>query len=68
MNLPSEGETFTKIIEGLRHVQEDCAMMAHLKRDHNKAESLSWLAVSETLKLTAEHVTILATRGVARWN
>ena len=60
--VPTTGETFSKLIEYIRKAQEEAAMMAHLTRDDDKVHAHGWMAVSEMLKLTVENVTKLAMR------
>jgi hypothetical protein len=63
MSLPTEGETFSKLIEYIRKAQETSATLAHLTRanDH-AAASKGWLAVSEQLK-TMQHIIIEIAKG-----
>jgi hypothetical protein len=68
MSLPTTGEQFTLLIEHLRHAQEAAAMLSHLEADNSPLVSRKWLDVSEMLKLTVEHITIIATKGITRWN
>lgn len=65
MGLPTNGETFAKLLEHLRLAQEDAAMLAHLNNANNNALiAKGWLAVSEMLKVTQHNVTKLAKRGL----
>jgi hypothetical protein len=61
MGIPTEGETYAKIIEYLRKLQEETAMMAHLVKANDKTElALSWLAVSENIRKMQHSLTQLA--------
>ena len=65
MGLPTNGETFAKLLEHLRLAQEDAAMLAHLNNANDNALiAKGWLAVSEMLKMTQHNVTKLAKRGL----
>jgi hypothetical protein len=63
MTIPTEGETYSKLMEHLRQAQECAAMMAHLHNanDHREAAK-SWLVVSENFRKMQRTLTELATR------
>lgn len=62
--LPSHGETYARLMERLRGVQEDAAMLAHLTRAQggrkDNAVADGWIAVSELMKRVQYQVTELA--------
>jgi hypothetical protein len=61
VSIPTKGETYAKIIEYLRKLQEESAMMAHLlKANDNHNLALAWLAVSENFKKMQHQLTKLA--------
>jgi hypothetical protein len=61
MGIPTEGETYSKIMEYLRKLQEETAMMAHLQKANDKTTTaLAWLAMSEKFKQMQHQFTILA--------
>jgi hypothetical protein len=61
VSIPTEGETYARIMEYLRKLQEETAMMAHLNKANDKHRlALSWLAVSENIKKMQHQLTILA--------
>lgn len=64
MSLPTQGETYSKIMEHIRLAQEDAAMMAHLihAETDNRELAIKWLAVSEGLKKMQHTLTQLAMR------
>jgi hypothetical protein len=65
MSIPTQGETYAKIIEHLRKLQEESAMMAHLIAAQDDRElSNQWLAVSENFKKMQHSLTLLATKGM----
>lgn len=65
MTVPTQGETFSKLIHHLREAQDASAMLAHLAQANNsRLTGQGWLAVEEMLKLTVRNVTKLATRGM----
>jgi hypothetical protein len=47
-------------MEHVRKAQEDCAMMAHLTHDEDKARSTAWLNISELFKKMQHKLTQLA--------
>lgn len=66
VNVPTKGETFSKLLEHLRLAQEDAAMLAHLANTESKGRRLAvgWIGVSEQMKLTIHAVTALAQKGL----
>ena len=63
--LPSEGETYGRLIECLRIAQEQSAMLSHLTGLNGAtAASRGWLIISEQLKAMNRHVTMLAVRKI----
>jgi hypothetical protein len=62
MSVPTTGETYSKIMEYLRKLQEETAMMAHLTAAQDDKElAIRWLAVSENFKKMQHSFTMLAT-------
>lgn len=62
MSIPTQGESFAKLMEHLRYAQEDAATLAHLANaNDNRALAKGWLAVSEMFKKVQHQVTLLAT-------
>jgi phosphoribosyl 1,2-cyclic phosphodiesterase len=61
MTLPTEGDTYSQLMEHLRKAQEAAAILAHLHKanDHHRT-ALSWLAVSEQFKKMQYTLTQLA--------
>ena len=65
MTPPTQGETYAKIIEYLRKLQEETSMMAHLiAAQDDKTRAIQWLAVSENFKKMQHSLTELATKGM----
>lgn len=63
MAIPTEGDTFSKMMEHLRKLQEETAMMAHLRKaNSDDRNALAWLAVSENFKKMQHTLTQLAMR------
>jgi hypothetical protein len=61
MRVPTQGETYAKIIDHLRKLQEETAMMAHLlQAQDDRGLANSWLAVSENFKKMQRNLTLLA--------
>jgi hypothetical protein len=61
VSIPTQGETYAKIMEHLRKLQEESSMMAHLyKANDSHRNALAWLAVSEKFKQMQHQLTILA--------
>lgn len=65
MSLPTESETFAKLLEHLRKAQEEAATLGHLCADNEPTRSHGWLGISELLKKMTHQVTKLAMR---KWN
>lgn len=65
MTPPTTGETYSKILEHLRLLQEESAMMAHLLQanDHTGL-AIAWLAVSDNFKKMQHQLTKLAMGGM----
>lgn len=63
MNVPSEADVFSQLIDNLRKSQDNCAMLSHLTRDHDALRAQGWLAMSELLGRAVHNVTQLATKG-----
>jgi len=65
VTVPTEGESFAKLIEHLRLAQEDAATLAHLAQANDRRKrAIGFLAVEQQLKLTVAAVTQLATRAL----
>jgi len=65
MTIPTRGETYSKLMEYLRHAQEEAATMAHLSNANDERENAkAWLMVSENFKKMQHTLTILATKGL----
>lgn len=62
MSVPTQGEEYAKLMENLRHAQENCAMLAHLTRDEDRLRAQGWLGISELIKRMLIQVTKLAMR------
>lgn len=61
MGIPTQGETYSRILEHLRLLQEESAMMAHLLQANDSTSlALAWLAVSENFKKMQYQLTQLA--------
>ena len=59
--LPTEGETYQKLIELLREAQEQSAMLSHLRGLNNGvAAARGWLVISEQLKAMQRAVIAVA--------
>ena len=59
--LPTEGDTFTKLMDALRTAQDCAALLSHLTGLNGAAgTSYGWLQISERLKLTQQVVTSIA--------
>lgn len=62
MTVPTQGESFAKLIEFLRKAQEECSTLSHLAglqsgKPRDQAIAKGWLIVSEQLKLMQRTVT-----------
>ena len=63
MSVPTQGESFSKLIEYIRMAQEESATLAHLANANDDRKlATGWLAVSEWFKRIQEQVTQLAMR------
>lgn len=63
MSVPTQGESFSKLIEYVRLAQEESATLAHLANANDDRKlAIGWLAVSEWFKRIQEQVTQLAMR------
>lgn len=64
--IPTKSDEFAKLIENLRHAQENASMLAHLNNDSTKGRNIAigWLHVENQLKMTVAAVTALATKGL----
>jgi len=59
--MPTEGETYAKLMEHLRESQECAAMLAHLHRANDRTVTANgWLAVSEHLRKMQFTITNIA--------
>jgi len=59
------GETYLKMLDHLRELQECAAVQAHLARANDEGLLADrWLAASETFRMWQNVVTHLATKGV----
>jgi hypothetical protein len=65
MIVPTQGETYAKMMEHLRLAQECAAMMAHLTNanDDRRIAHL-WIKVSEGFRNMQHHITELAQKGL----
>jgi hypothetical protein len=65
MTVPTQGETFAKLLEHLRLAQEDAANMAHLCNANDEQPlARAWLSITELLKRMQHNVTHLARKGL----
>jgi hypothetical protein len=61
MNIPTEGETYAKILAHLIKLQEETATMSHLLHANDRKDlAMAWMAVSENLKKMQRTLTTLA--------
>jgi hypothetical protein len=64
MTVPTQGETFAKLLEHIRLAEEGAAMMAHLTRTEGAAKDTAlangWLQISDLFHRVAIKVTELA--------
>jgi hypothetical protein len=61
MSIPTQGESYAKIMEYLRKLQEETAMMAHLNQANDSTKlAFAWLAMSENFKKMQHTLTRLA--------
>ena len=65
MQVPTQGEAYSKLMEHLRKAQEESATLAHLANANDDRKlAQGWLVVSENFKRMQNTVTILARRGM----
>jgi len=64
MTVPTQGETFSKLLEHIRLAEEQAAMMGHLARAQgtpkDQALANGWLQISQLFNRVAIKVTELA--------
>lgn len=61
VTVPTEGETFARMIEHLRLAQECAGTLSHLaSANDQRRRAIGWIAVEQQLKLTCAAVTKLA--------
>lgn len=61
MSLPTQGETYAKILDHLIKLQEEAAMMAHLvSANDDRRLAMQWLTVSDYFKKMQHALTGLA--------
>lgn len=64
MSIPTIAEEYMKLMENLRHSEENCAMIAHLRNAEGGAKGRNiargWLAIAEAVKTMRNKVTVLA--------
>ena len=66
--VPSEGDTFAKLLEHLREAQDCAYTIGHLRKaNDDKVTGQGWIAVGEMLKLTISNVTKLATAKMSSY-
>lgn len=66
MSIPTEGETFSKVIEYIRKAQEETATLSHLTGlNGHAAAAQGWLAVSEQLKVMQRVIIQIAKRKMS---
>jgi len=62
MSVPTEGETYAKLLEYLIKCEEQSAIMAHLNNANDQRNrAIQWLGISEMFKKMQIKVTHLAT-------
>jgi hypothetical protein len=65
MTVPTEGETYAKMMHHLREVQDCCATLAHITRANDESVVANgWLHFSEYFKKVQQSVTKLAMKGL----
>ena len=65
MNVPTKGESYSKLYEYLRLAQEEAAMLSHLAyANQDQQVGMAWLQVEELLKKMLVQITSLAMRGM----
>jgi hypothetical protein len=61
MSVPTEGETYAKILEHLIKLQEETATMSHIVHANDRKDlARAWIAVSENFKKMQQRLTLLA--------
>jgi hypothetical protein len=61
MSIPTEGETYSKILAHLIKLQEETATMSHLLHANDRKDlAMAWMAVSENFKKMQQRLTHLA--------
>lgn len=61
-SIPTQGESFSKLIEYIRLAQEEASILAHLANaNDSRYLARSWLQVSENFKKMQHQLTALAT-------
>lgn len=64
MNIPTESEAFSRLIDHLRLAEEEAYKLMHLARMNNRNPLADgWFSVGELLKRMIFQVTMLATKG-----
>lgn len=59
--MPTEGLTFSRLIDHLREAQECCYVMGHLRKANDDLEDgQRWLAIGENFKKMQEMIIALA--------
>lgn len=65
VTVPTQGETYSKILHYLIKLQEESATMAHLAAaNDDRSLANAWLNVSENFKKMQHSLTQLATKGM----
>ncbi len=63
----SEGDTFAKIIDLLRQVEEQCYILGHYKKENgDELIGQGFLAIGEMMRMTNLNVTNLATGKIRK--
>lgn len=63
MQVPTEAEEYSKLMEYLIRCQECASMLAHLSNNYGisgRRRAIGWLAVEQQFKLTQQTITTLA--------
>jgi len=63
MNVPTESEKFSELVEHLRKAAEAAYMIGHLRRDSDEQSSHGFLGIGQLLERIVIQVTALATKG-----
>lgn len=68
MNVPTQSEVYSQLIEHLVKAQESAAMMGHLlnmqDNDSDHLLATGWIGISELMKRMQHQVVKLATKGL----